>query len=38
VKLKVRILFQAYIAHIEEKPKSVPTGVGKVRGIEVDID
>ena len=30
-KLKVKIHFQA---HIEEKPKSVPTGV---RGIEVDI-
>ena len=33
VKLKVKILFQA---HIEEKPKPVPTCVAKVRDIEVD--
>jgi len=36
VKLKVKIPFQAHIGHIEEKPKPVPTGVGNVRGIEVD--
>jgi len=35
VKLKVKIPFQA---HIEEKPKLVPTAVAKVRGIEVDTD
>jgi hypothetical protein len=33
VKFKVKIPFQA---HIEEKPKLVPTSVGNVRGIEVD--
>ena len=33
VKLKVKIAFQA---HIEEKPKPVPTSVAKVRGYEVD--
>jgi hypothetical protein len=38
VKLKFKIPFQAHIAHIEGKPKQVPTGVGKVRGIEVDTD
>jgi len=34
VKFKVKILFQA---HIEEKPKPVPTSVAKVRSIEVDV-
>jgi len=34
VKLKVKIPFQA---HIEEKPKPVPTSVAKVRSIEVDV-
>jgi len=38
VKLKVKIPFKAHIGHIEEKSKLVPTGVGNVRGIEVDID
>jgi len=38
VKLKVKITFQVHIAHIEEKPKLVPTGVGKVFSIEVDTD
>jgi len=33
VKFKVKIPFQA---HIEEKPKPVPTGVAKLRGYEVD--
>jgi len=33
MKLKVKILFQA---HIEEKSKSVPTGVAKLHGYEVD--
>jgi len=33
VKLKVKIPFQA---HIEEKPKLVPTSVAKVRDYQVD--
>jgi len=38
MKLKVKIPFQAHIGHIEEKHIVVPTGVGKVCGIEVDTD
>jgi len=37
-KLKVKIPFKAHIGHIKEKSKLVPTGVGNVRSIEVDID
>jgi len=33
VKLRLKIPFQA---HIEEKPKMVPTDVAKVRGYEVE--
>ena len=36
MKLKAKIPFQTQIDHIEEKPKPVPTGVSKVRGIEVE--
>jgi len=36
VNLKVKIPFQVHIGHIEEKSTPVLTGVGNVRGIEVD--